>query len=249
MRKLVLVATLMCLLVASCESPVDKAEDASSGDNKSETAVGSGMRVVDAGETSAPGGDLQVVGAGVSTAKHSYDEGYAASVVGVIRNPSDAVAVDVTVNLNLKDDTGRIVKAETANVSYIASGKEAYATTDVFLDDGVALPTNVEVQARARSFDNSAVKDFSFSDLRYLSDDFGGKVLGSIASSLSKDATNVQVQCAIFSGDQAIGGAYTFVDLVPAGRTTGFEASNGAIEGLNATSARCYGTLTSLSDS
>ena len=191
---------------------------------------------------------LEVRGAGLTTGAASYDASKAIVSAGaVIGNPTNEIALDVQVNINLKDATGNIVKTETARISYISPGSEAYASDDFFLDDGAPRPVSVDAQVLAGSFQTGGIYDFAFSNVRYSSDQYNGQINGSITNPSGVNATQVHAQCALFNGASVIGGFYTFVDLVPAGGTSGFHGSNGLIPGMHPTSIKCYGTLSALS--
>lgn len=169
------------------------------------------------------------------------------SAAAVIRNPSSQVAGDIRVNINLKDANGSIVQSETASIAVLAPGEEAYAAPAFYLDQGSAVPVAAEAQAQAGEFFSQTIGSFTFKDMKYNQDQYSARVTGTITSGITKTVTQVMVYCATFFGDNVTGGGFTFVDLVPAGQSTGFNVGNGIIPGMRVNEVRCSGSPSNLS--
>lgn len=194
--------------------------------------------------TTTPRPELVVTGVGVSTAIRFQN--LVASVGAVIRNESPLVALNVTVTVNLKDATGAIVKSETTHLPFVPANSEVYAGPSVFLSQGAPAPVTAEAQVHAARGQQLNIQSFTFSDVSYRSDQFG-RVVGTITSPFAMPVTSVYVNCVLFQGSNVVGGGFTFVAVVPAGQSTGFEIISGPIPGLTVDSVRCSGTVSNLS--
>jgi hypothetical protein len=90
--------------------------------------------------------------------------------------------------------------------------------------------TRMEVQARVQSWEDAPeqVGTFTVSSVNVVPQEYTGpQVTGTIASTFVEDLQQVEVVAVFYSAENAIiGGAFTFVDFIPAGGTSAFEVSS-----------------------
>ena len=101
----------------------------------------------------APAGvPMSVVASGLSPV--STPGSYRVSVT--VRNPTDAAAEGVTVQVTLRDGSGRVVVTQSRSLGTLPSGKAVDVTIAGELDTSAALPTGVEVSATAAQLEAPA---------------------------------------------------------------------------------------------
>jgi hypothetical protein len=150
---------------------------------------------------------------------HSY-----VSYGAVLTNPNSTTwsATDVNVNLSFTNAAGTVVKAASETVAVILPGQS------VAIGDSTeaAGATRVQVQTNVGSWQklSQPAGSFSASGISTSYDSFAMKTTGTLHSTFAKDMKTVQAVAIYYNtAGKVVGGAFTYVDFVPAGGTIGVE--------------------------
>jgi hypothetical protein len=235
-----------CLVIAlsltGCGSVADVAgEDDGGGSN-----VVEGDRSGTSQKVQGDPSDLQVVGAGFTQLPPDSIGNSYISYGAVLRNVSSAIANRVTVNLTFKNASGTVVKAVSETISFILPGQTnaVGGNTD---GEGAA---SLEVKALVDRWEESETQTgtFSVSGITTRNEQFGGlKTNANVASTFGKDLQDTKATAIYYNAaGTIIGGAFTFLDFVPAGGNIGIEITSGeSLKGVAKTDV--FVEITSLS--
>lgn len=197
--------------------------------------------------TTAPRTPLQVSGQGFSQLRpDSIGNSYVSYGV-VVRNPNATVyAENVRVSITFLDAGSKVVASKSETISVILPAQEA-AIGDT---TSAADVTKIDVQVLGDDWSDplEPVGAFRTEGVSTRQQQYGGlKTTGTIVSTFAKNIENPKAVVIYKDASGAVlGGAYTYVDFVPAGGRIGFEVTGSvAVPGVTSTSV--YVSLTSLS--
>lgn len=153
----------------------------------------------------------------------------------ILKNPNATqVATGVSLNIALYNAAGAVVGDETPTVSYVGPNDIA-AVGDSSQVSGVV---RIKVQALVGTWSDvpsSGVGRFTVSGVNTVTQQFGGlTTTGTVKSTFAKDLKQVYATALYRNGfGKLIGGAFTFLDFVPAGGSTAFKISGtNAVPGI-----------------
>lgn len=166
----------------------------------------------------------------------------------ILKNPNAShwIADDVEVNITFYNAAGTVVKSESDTVNVLLPGQTAAVG-----DDAEATgATRMEVQALVSDWEASDTETgaFAATGVSVQQQSFGElQVNGTLSSTFAKDLKDVHATAIFYNAQGAIvGGAFTYVDFVPAGGKVGVEVSSmNDVPGV--TKAEIYTSLSSLS--
>lgn len=173
--------------------------------------------------------DLEIVKQGFTTFSQEYIDTPLGSYGVVFKNPNRTswVANRVSINVSFFDAAGTVVKTETDTLTAILPGQSA-AVGDTVYD---LPPSAVRIETQASVGDwtefEGSTGAFAFEGLSTTPEEYGGlRTNATVRSSFVEDQKNVEITAIYTRADGSIvGGAYTFLDFVPAGGAIGVEIS------------------------
>lgn len=167
-------------------------------------------------------GNVEIVATGFTQGSPDSIGNSYLTYAAVIKNTGPTVAEYVTVNLTFKDSEGTVVKAANENISVMLPG-QTNAVGDSTSAEGA---TQIEVQALVSRWlePETEFGSFAISGITTRSDEYGMETNASVASTFDKDLRDTKATAVYYDeAGSVIGGAYTFVDFVPAGGNIGIE--------------------------
>lgn len=239
-----LVVIGVAFLLASCSGD-DVADEVGGGDGERRSSVVTEAEAPDRSTTSTTRDDrperqdLVIAEKGFSSYRPSFTDTDRTSYAVIVDNPNEGtwIASDVQLNITFRSADGQIVKSESESISAVLPGQRAAIAQDS-VDFGGA--TAMEVQARVGSWEETEDDpgDFTVTQATTVPKEFGGlRTTAEVASTFENDFTDV-FAVAVYrdQGGTILGGAFTFVDFIPAGGSIGVEVSSfGDIAGVATT--------------
>jgi hypothetical protein len=202
----------------------DTATDATKAPSGSE-ATGSASSKGPASDSASTQGDVQIVDEGGS--QFTDDSGkpngsWAAILINKGTKPAELIEIDVS----LLNSAGTVLGTKTTFVSVLAPGAQTAVIGDMF--DVPAGVSKLQLRVAASDFPSGKAVpkgDLTAAGVNTNPGDFGGlKVTGTLNSTFAQDLKDVETVAVFFDkSNTIIGGAETFVNLVPARSNSGFE--------------------------
>jgi hypothetical protein len=214
---------LTALLVAGCGGQDKLKKSAPNSSAHSNVVSDTGASPSTPTETSQPT-QIQLVGKGFSQLRPDSIGASYLSYAVVVRNPNPGqIAKSVQVTVTFTDRGGQPVDTENETIDVLLPGQTAA------VGDGVSGKgaVQMEVQALADSWEvaESELGNFAASQVHTTKDDYGSVTTNArLTSTFAKDIHNAKAVAVYYnSAGRIVGGAFTFVDFVPAGRSIGIK--------------------------
>jgi hypothetical protein len=229
-----IVLTLFLVILPGCGS----------GEQTKNTSANNSLKVSGntKSESSAkPKNNLQLKTVGFSP--WSIENAY--SVAGILFNPDkDLYATDVSLTITTFGANNVILDSRTENVDVVRPQQEQGFYTDACYDGGGAAE-RVDVQFTVDSWEKTTDSPtFTFENTNYL----GRKVTGMIGTSSTKSMSKPRAVAVFLDPNgNAVGGAFTFVDNIPAGQKVPFDMSVSST--ATPTSVKFFGQMTAITSS
>lgn len=169
----------------------------------------------------------------------------------VITNSGNAMATDARLQIAFKDDSGAVVDTAEEYLTVVLPGSSVAVGSSIYDVDGV---TDMTVQLMPGS--TEALEDepanFEVVDVNTRQSEFGLTTTATVKSPFTRDLEDLQAVAIYRDGSGAvIGGAFTFINFVPAGGE-GAVSIDAMYEGLEPAATDVYigiSALTLLADS
>jgi hypothetical protein len=204
----------------------DEASDRSVPD-RSELSDPEPPRTEDSQESDESGSaDLQVVESGMSQFTDALDGKVSGSWAAILENKGKATAELITVDASYLDANGQVLGADSTFVSVLPPGQQTAVTGDLF--DVPAGVAELELRVSGSDFDSGEVPapgKVTPDGVNITPSSIGGiKVTGTLVSTFAIDLKSVSAVAVYFDkAGNIVGGSETFVNLVPAGKSSGFQ--------------------------
>jgi hypothetical protein len=224
MKRFVLLGTILVVVLAGCATPAKVAQRGTGSSGSNVVQDQSPSSPTSSASASTNHGDIQVVAKGFTQLPPDSIGNSYISYGAVIQNSNADrwIAESVSVNLTFSDAAGTVVKSTNETVAAILPGQ----TVAVGDSASAAGATRLEVQALVGKWEevNTTSGSFVVSGVNTTASVFGMKTNGTVSSTFAKDLKNTEAVAVYYnSGGQIIGGAFTFVDFIPAGGKVGME--------------------------
>ena len=195
---------------------------------------------------------IEIVNKGFTQLKPDIIGNSYLSYAAIVRNPNAAqIASRIQVNSSFYDAAGTVVKAKSDNITALGPGESA-AVGPIGGGEQAAGAVRMEVTARVSEWiplTTVSPGRFAFEGVatRARPGGYGQTTTGTIVSSFASDLKSVQLVAVYYDRNGGvIGGAFTFVDFVPAGGKLGAEVvSTQAVPGI--ARSELYAAVTNLS--